>query len=299
MPWKSAAVLVKKPTTSISKTPEKQEEVPSSAHPSKGRPISTSQESSTQAKSSDPAQQKSKPTEDAAKQATMGLTKSNEKSELSSEAQQAVDAKKKAGDCPSLAFANKGKQKDAKLPSDREPAVAVAPNPFAALGGNTNEIGSGAGLPRKPSVAELAPTGRPRLNLAPRTLPLPGQSAEGEGAEKKGDRSPPKAVMSNKDVRQRVINWVIEFFHVRSLDKKLAKGTVSQPVFLKGFAPVIRQLDDIAVNVRYAYEFCGKLLKACGLSEVDVKQMAQKIEPEELETVAKQLTDSFQAAKLY
>ncbi|PLW32456.1 hypothetical protein PCASD_17953 [Puccinia coronata f. sp. avenae] len=242
---------------------------------------------------------------------------------------------------PSLAFANKGKQKDAKLPTEREPAVAVAPNPFAALGGDTNEIGGGAGLSRKPSAAELAPTGRPRLNLAPRTLPLPGQSAEGEGAEKKegeGEGSPPKAVMSDEDARRRVKNSVIEFFHVRSLDEgfesflaipesfhhelvhgllekvlekkavdidltaslfqKLVKGTVPQPVFLKGFAPVIEQLDDIAVDVRYAYEFCGKLLKACGLSEADVKQLAQKIETEELETAAKRLTDSFQAAKL-
>ncbi|PLW33186.1 hypothetical protein PCANC_23539 [Puccinia coronata f. sp. avenae] len=44
---------------------------------------------------------------------------------------------------PWLAFANKGKQKDAKLLSNQEPVVAVAPNTFAALGGiNTNKDGT-------------------------------------------------------------------------------------------------------------------------------------------------------------
>ncbi|KNZ50146.1 hypothetical protein VP01_457g15 [Puccinia sorghi] len=40
---------------------------------------------------------------------------------------------------PSVAFANKRKLKNAKLPVNREPAVAVAPNPFAVLGGDTTE----------------------------------------------------------------------------------------------------------------------------------------------------------------
>ncbi|PLW26338.1 hypothetical protein PCANC_22904 [Puccinia coronata f. sp. avenae] len=114
---------------------------------------------------------------------------------------------------------------DGKLPVNQEPAVTIAHNPFAALGGDTNKIGGGAGLLPKPSAAELAPTGRPQLNLAPRTLPLPGQLAEGKGAEKKegtgddADGSPPKAVMRDEDARQRVKNSVIGFFHVRSLDE--------------------------------------------------------------------------------
>ena len=49
-------------------------------------------------------------------------------------------------------------QKDGKLPGDQDPVVVVAPNPFAALGGNTNEIGGGVGLLRKPSAAERSLT---------------------------------------------------------------------------------------------------------------------------------------------
>lgn len=196
---------------------------------------------------------------------------------------------------PSVAFANKGKLKDAKLSADREPAVAVAPNPFAALGGDTTES-SGPGLTRKPSAAELAPTGgRPRLNLAPRTLPLPGQSADGEGTEKKettaadGAGSTEEDSKMDEETRRRVKASVDEFFHVRSITegvealkalpkqhyhelirslvekvlekkaadvdltaslfKKLAaEDNAPQPVFLKAFAPVLEQLDDIAVE---------------------------------------------------
>jgi len=246
---------------------------------------------------------------------------------------------------PSVVFANKGKLKDAKLTADREPAVAVAPNPFAALGGDTTET-SGPGLTRKPSAAELAPTGgRPRLNLAPRTLPLPGQSADGEGTEKKettagdGAGSTEEDGKMDEETRRCVKASVDEFFHVRSitegveafkalpkqhyhelirslvekvLEKKAADVDLTaslfkklaaedhapQPVFLKAFAPVLEQLDDIAVDARYAYEFCGKLLKASGLSEANVKQLAQKIETEELATASQRLVDCFNAAKL-
>ncbi|KNE93094.1 hypothetical protein PSTG_13483 [Puccinia striiformis f. sp. tritici PST-78] len=239
---------------------------------------------------------------------------------------------------PSAVFANKGKQKDAKLPGDREPAVAVAPNPFAALGGDTNEA-SGNGLSRKPSTAELAPAGRPRLNLAPRTLPLPKEGAEkkeGTGDEVAGSTEEPD--ISDEEAKRAVKSRVDEFFHVRSLDeatnsfsslvksrhheliraliekafekkkaeidltaslfKIVSKDIVTQPVFLKAFLPIIEQLDDTAVDVRYAYEFCGQLLKASGLSEADVKQLAQKIEAEELETVSQRLIDCFNSAKL-
>jgi hypothetical protein len=64
---------------------------------------------------------------------------------------------------PWLDFANKGKQKDAKLLSNQEPVVAVAPNTFAALGGiNTNKVGGGVGLLQKLSAAELVLTRNPR-----------------------------------------------------------------------------------------------------------------------------------------
>ncbi|KAA1106796.1 hypothetical protein PGTUg99_004160 [Puccinia graminis f. sp. tritici] len=247
---------------------------------------------------------------------------------------------------PSNVFANKGKLKDAKLPSDREPAVAVAPNPFAALGGDTHEATSGNGLSRKPSAAELAPAGRPRLNLAPRTLPLPGQSAEAEGAEKKegttGDEAEPMKAeeISDEQAERAVKSRVDEFFHVRSvaeaaasfvslsqtrhhqlihslvektLEKKAAdvdltaslfqhlvkENIVPSDIFLKGFTPVIEQLDDTSVDVRFAYEFTGKLLKAAGLAEKEVTELAQKIETEMLDQAAKRLLDGFKSAALH
>lgn len=51
-------------------------------------------------------------------------------------------------------------------------------------------------------------------------------------------------------------------------------------------------------SARYAYEFCGKLLKASGLSEANVKQLAHKIETDELATASQRLVDCFNAAKL-
>lgn len=247
---------------------------------------------------------------------------------------------------PSNVFANKGKLKDGKPPTDREPAVAVAPNPFAALGGDPVESNT-TGLTRKPSSADIAPTGRPRLNLAPRTLPLPGQnSGDTEAADKNkssstNEPSAPKeeADIDDAQASRLIKNRVDEFFHVRSPDEavqsfstlvqprhhelvrslvekalekkaadvdltasmlqKLSKDpSISQAIFFKAFGPVIEQLDDTAVDVRNAYEYCAKMLKASRLSEAEVKQLSQKIETDQLEAASKRLIDCYRSAKL-
>ncbi|WAQ89687.1 hypothetical protein PtA15_11A378 [Puccinia triticina] len=235
---------------------------------------------------------------------------------------------------PSNVFANKGKLKDAKLAP--EPAVAVAPNPFAAP-----QEGSGPGLSRKPSVAELAvpaaaAAGRPRLNLAPRTLPLPGDAAAPASEEKKEDSKEEK---DEAAVGRAVQASVDEFFHLRSVPEalaslaalpvprrpllvqrlleaaverkeqdvrlaaglfhRLASDALVPPVALvKAFAPLVEMLDDTAVDVRFAYEFTGLLAKAAGLALSDVQSLAKTIEADDRETAAARLVGCFRAAVL-
>lgn len=236
---------------------------------------------------------------------------------------------------PSNVFANKGKLKDGKLPTDREPAVMVAPNPFAALGADTNDTGSG-GLTRKPSAAELQPTGRPRLNLAPRTLPLPKPTSTDEASKEEAPKE--EADVDDSMASLMVRNRVDEFFHVRSIDEaiksfstlpkarhhqlirslletamekkasdleltaslfqKLSKDKVTHDVFMKAFVPVVEQLDDTVVDVLLAYEHCGKLFKASGLSEHDVEQLAQKIDTEQLEAASARLIKCYNSAQV-
>ncbi|KAA1099240.1 hypothetical protein PGTUg99_024521 [Puccinia graminis f. sp. tritici] len=84
-----------------------------------------------------------------------------------------------------------------------------------------------------------------------------------------------------------------------SLFQHLVKeNIVPLDIFLKGFTPVIEQLDDTSIDVRFAYEFTGKLLKAAGLAEKEVAELAQKIDTEMLDQAAKRLLDGFKSAAL-
>ncbi|KAA1119957.1 hypothetical protein PGT21_036561 [Puccinia graminis f. sp. tritici] len=85
-----------------------------------------------------------------------------------------------------------------------------------------------------------------------------------------------------------------------SLFQHLVKeNIVPLDIFLKGFTPVIEQLDDTSIDVRFAYEFTGKLLKAAGLAEKEVAELAQKIDTEMLDQAAKRLLDGFKSAALH
>ncbi|CAH7688681.1 hypothetical protein PPACK8108_LOCUS23679 [Phakopsora pachyrhizi] len=243
---------------------------------------------------------------------------------------------------PSNVFANKGKLKDGKAQTDREPAVAVASNPFAALGGDAGE-GNHPGLFRKASTPEMAPAGRPRLNLAPRTLPLPGQvdsdnTEKAKSSVETSDAKEEEVDISDEMANRLIKNRVDEFLNVKSVNeaaesfsslpksryyqliralvekvidrkpvdvdvtaalfRKLSEDTVSKPAFLKAFEPVVEQLEDLVVDARYAYEYCAKLLKASQIGEADIKQLALKIDTENLESATKRLLDSFSAAKV-
>lgn len=129
-------------------------------------------------------------------------------------------------------FANKGKMKDGKGTPEREPALAVASNPFAALNADPGESStpvSGSGLTRKPSVPEMAPSGRPRLQLAPRTLPLPGQAEEGDSKAKSGeevssvkkeeDEGEGEVDVTDEVAKRLVKTRLDEFFNVKSIEE--------------------------------------------------------------------------------
>ncbi|MBW0460551.1 hypothetical protein O181_000266 [Austropuccinia psidii MF-1] len=136
---------------------------------------------------------------------------------------------------PSNVFANKGKLRDGKSAIEREPAVAVASNPFAALGGDGIE-GMNSGLSRKPSTQDLAPSGRPRLNLAPRTLPLPGQnsSTDADASEKSKTVSDPietksQPEMSDAAAARLIDSQIKEFLHLKLVDEAVAAVSLLPP----------------------------------------------------------------------
>ncbi|KAA1084530.1 hypothetical protein PGT21_030239 [Puccinia graminis f. sp. tritici] len=140
--------------------------------------------------------------------------------------------------------------------------------------------------------------------------------------------------ISDEQAKRAVKSRVDEFFHVRSvaeafasfvslsqtrhhqlihslvektLEKKAAdvnltaslfqhlvkENIVPLDIFLKGFTPVIEQLDDTSIE-----SFTGKLLKAAGLAEKEVAELAQKIDTEMLDQAAKRLLDGFKSAAL-
>ncbi|KAG0146045.1 hypothetical protein CROQUDRAFT_133344 [Cronartium quercuum f. sp. fusiforme G11] len=220
---------------------------------------------------------------------------------------------------PSAVFANKGKMKDGKALVAEPLGAAVASNPFAALNADVGESGAvGGTLAKKPSVPEMSGGGRPRLNLAPRTLPLPLPN-ESASAVEKTEKEPAEKDVDDETAERLVKNRVDEFFHVKSVPEclgsfeglprprhfmliralvakamemksaevsmtaevfeKLKEGSVvSKDGFRKAFEPVIELLDDTAVDAPAAYNYCGKLLAAAGFAKEEVKEMGKKID---------------------
>ncbi|WAQ85115.1 hypothetical protein PtA15_5A689 [Puccinia triticina] len=184
---------------------------------------------------------------------------------------------------PSNVFANKGKLKDAKLAP--EPAVAVAPNPFAALGADAPQEGSGPGLSRKPSASvdeffhlRSVPEALASLAALPATRrPLLVQRLLEAAVERK-----------EQDVRL-----------AAGLFQTLVSDALVPPnALVKAFAPLVEMLDDTAVDVRFAYEFTGLLAKAAGLALADVQALAKTIEADDRETAAARLVGCFRDAVL-
>lgn len=126
---------------------------------------------------------------------------------------------------PTGIFANKGRR-DGKATPERDAAVSVAANPFAALGGDAGAPEPPQSLSRRTSQADLASStasSRPKLNLAPRTLPLRQEGEEQEeGEEKEEEAEEEEEAMSDETANRMIKNSVDEFFNVKSVDEAVA-----------------------------------------------------------------------------
>ncbi|KAH9813231.1 hypothetical protein DFH28DRAFT_364266 [Melampsora americana] len=179
---------------------------------------------------------------------------------------------------PSNVFANKGKVKDGKSNAERDPTVAVASNPFALLGADTGETtNTGSGLVKKPSVPEMTPASRPRLNLAPRTLPLPGKPEEGESSTKA--KSPEEESTSTKQeaeadiddstAKRLVKTRIDEFFNVKSIEEGVAsfEGLPRCRYFELIRGLIEKSMDMKLIQIKLTCDLFKKLIEQKGLEK--------------------------------
>ena len=135
---------------------------------------------------------------------------------------------------PSGVFANKGR-KDGKATPERDAAVSVAANPFAALGGDGSIQEPPPSLSRRTSQVDLASStasSRPKLNLKPRTLPIPGESEDKGDADADAEsvaEEPEEEAMSDETANRMIKNSVDEFFNVKLVDEAVASFEALPP----------------------------------------------------------------------
>ncbi|EGF99712.1 Hypothetical protein MELLADRAFT_94139 [Melampsora larici-populina 98AG31] len=179
---------------------------------------------------------------------------------------------------PSSVFANKGKGKDGKASTERDPTVAVALNPFALLGADTGEssTNTGSGLVKKQSVSEMAPTSRPRLNLAPRTLPLPGKSEEEETSTttSKGKTTEEESKEEEEDIddstaKRLVKTRIDEFFNVKSIEEGVAsfEGLPTKRYFELIRGLIEKSMEMKLVQVKLTCDLFKRLIELKGVKK--------------------------------
>ncbi|KAF9946690.1 hypothetical protein BGZ72_011215, partial [Mortierella alpina] len=193
---------------------------------------------------------------------------------------------------------NKGKRADAKAATQAEPVRQISStNIFAALEGEAGD--------RRGSVdAEKPASGRPRLNLLPRSAPVAAESASA-GAESKPEASSApkktedeakrsisntlKEYLSIRDMNELLISvkeldacykplLVTEFYNesmemkqadvdsIAEIFKKLStEKLLSSEDFEAGFADPLEFLPDTAIDVPNAYKYAAQLLEAAGM----------------------------------
>lgn len=170
----------------------------------------------------------------------------------------------------SSVFANKGR-KDGKATPDREP-VTTAANPFAALEGAGGEAPQPS-LSRRTSQADLAAASRPKLNLAPRTLPMPNEAAEkGEEDEAKEAAASEDGETEEEDelediddekAKRMIENSVQEWFSVKDVGEGVASfaglPTRRRPELFKTITE--KALDKKLPDVELTAELLGRLVE--------------------------------------
>ncbi|KZT58709.1 ARM repeat-containing protein [Calocera cornea HHB12733] len=221
------------------------------------------------------------------------------------------------------------KKADAKNARPEAPAPPTRTNMFNVLGGADAPVEAEAAAPkapsRKPSVdlaagasAADAGSGRKKLKLLPRSIPLKDEDSAPPSAVDSVDEAPSmseekakakidedlqefwqvgdveEAANYFKDLPSNYHEQLIDKFVSDALNKKDADianvadvfsrcasaGTVSPESFKKGLSGSIEFLDDIAVDVPQAYAFMAKLLKGTQLSQSDLEELAGKISVE-------------------
>ncbi|KAF9980067.1 hypothetical protein BGZ75_008843, partial [Mortierella antarctica] len=193
---------------------------------------------------------------------------------------------------------NKGKRADAKAATQAEPVRQISStNIFAALEGEAGD--------RRGSVdAEKPASGRPRLNLLPRSAPVAAESASASAESKSEASSAPKKTedeakrsisntlkeyMSIRDMNELLISvkeldacykplLVTEFYNesmemkqadvdsIAEIFKKLStEKLLTSEEFETGFADPLEFLADTAIDVPNAYKYAAQLLEAAGM----------------------------------
>ncbi|KAG0199858.1 hypothetical protein BGX28_006926 [Mortierella sp. GBA30] len=192
---------------------------------------------------------------------------------------------------------NKGKRADAKAASQAEPARQISStNIFAALEGEAGD--------RRGSVDAEKPSQRPRLNLLPRSTPVPEaesaaaveSKAETSSAPKKTEEEAKRSIgntlkeyLSIRDMNELLISvkeldacyrplLVTEFYNesmemkqadvdsIAEIFRKLSsEKLVSAEDFETGFADPLEFLPDTAIDVPNAYKYAAQLLEAAGM----------------------------------
>lgn len=111
---------------------------------------------------------------------------------------------------PSTMLGKKNQGKGSEDGSQPPTRTSSQTNMFSLL----NQAGEGDAAPSEEPQ-------RPRLNLAPRTKPLPGADKDGEGEAEAGQESSKSTEMSDEEAKNKINNDIKEFMHVKDVNEAL------------------------------------------------------------------------------
>ncbi|SNX84030.1 related to TIF4631 - mRNA cap-binding protein (eIF4F), 150K subunit [Melanopsichium pennsylvanicum] len=178
---------------------------------------------------------------------------------------------------------------------------------------------------------------RPKLNLQPRTKPLPSADKEG-GGEGEGEDESKSAEMSDEEAKRKITNDIKEFLEIKDVSEgveafntlpesrrsqfvesivgsaiekkkddvanvaalfaKLSEGGhLDEETAYKGFEPHMEFLDDAAIDIPAIYTFVADLLVAAKMSQEKIEELAGKIVGEGLKSPKDKLLEKVAAAR--
>ncbi|KAJ1025192.1 hypothetical protein NDA16_002697 [Ustilago loliicola] len=225
---------------------------------------------------------------------------------------------------PSTMLGRKNPGKGSEDGSQPPTRTSSQTNMFSLL----NQAGEGESAPTEEPQ-------RPKLNLQPRTKPLPGDDKDGEG---EGEDESKSTEMSDEEAKRKITNDIKEFLEIKDVNEgveafnalpasrrsqfvdsivgtaiekkkddvanvaalfaKLSEeGYLDEETAVKGFEPHMEFLDDAAIDIPAIYTFVADLLVGAKVSQEKIEELAGKIEGEGLKTPKDKLLEKVAAAR--